>query len=404
MALTNFQLKNIQPKEKDYFISDEKGLRLLVKPSGAMYWRLKYRFSQKQKTLAIGVYPEVGLKEARDARDEARRKIAEGFDPGLEKQEYKRHQLLREGDRFSILAEDWWEQQKGAWKEHYAERVWIRLRDNSFKELDKKPYNQIVPQDIIYVVRIVESREALDVASRVLMDIKRVFRYGVQMGKLESNPASELSGILKARKTYHRPSMPNDQLGRFMLELSNYMKTGQIQTQLAVQMLAYTFSRPGEVRGAEWKEFDFEASLWRVPAERMKMGTEHLIPLSKQVLLVLEQLKPLTGHRQYLFPSTKDPKQPISDNTMRAAMFRLGYDGKTDGKAKATPHGFRANATSILNEKGFNPDAIERQLSHMERNSVRAAYIHHARYMDDRVEIMQWWADYLDGEAAKYSK
>ena len=182
-----------------------------------------------------------------------------------------------------------------------------------------------------------------------------------------------------------------------MQELGEYHQQGRLLTQLAIQLLVLTFVRPGELRGARWQEFDLENALWRIPAERMKMKTEHLVPLSKQARAILAELQPITGHFDLVFPSDKNRSQSISDNTMRRAIFRLGYDGNTIGKAKATPHGFRANASSMLNEKGFNADAIERQLSHMERNKIRGAYTHHAQYLDDRKEIMQWWADYLDG-------
>lgn len=213
MALNTLQIKNAEIRQKDCWLSDEKGLRLLVKASGAKYWRMKYRFNRKQKTLALGVYPDVGLKEARLARDRARLKIAEGIDPNLEKKEAKRQKLLSDGLLFSIVAEEWWNNQKGTWTEDHAKRVWIRLRDNSFKELDIKPIDQIQPQDVLFVIREIETRGALDVAARVLQDVQRVFRYAVQTGKLTFNPANDLTGVLKARKTQHRASLPIDELG-----------------------------------------------------------------------------------------------------------------------------------------------------------------------------------------------
>ena len=227
----------------------------------------------------------------------------------------------------------------------------------------------------------------------MLQDIRRVCRYAVQTGRLLHNPASELSDILKSRKTSHRASLPLEELPQFMKALSTYEDIGRLLTKYALQLLIFTFVRPGELRGARWDEFDFEDSMWRIPGERMKMGTDHLVPLSKQAISVIQQLRPISGQYELLFPSERDRKRPMSDNTMRRAIFKLGYDGSKPGKTKANPHGFRATASSLLNEKGFNPDAIERQLSHMERNGVRAAYTHHARYLDERREMMQWWAD-----------
>ncbi|WP_366523400.1 site-specific integrase [uncultured Microbulbifer sp.] len=226
--------------------------------------------------------------------------------------------------------------------------------------------------------------------------MRRVFRYAVQTGRIANNPASELSDVLKGRKISHRNALTREELPAFLQELDIYQERGRTLTKLAIQLLILTFVRPGELRGARWEEVEFESALWRIPGERMKMGTDHIVPLSSQALAVLEELKPISGQYPLLFPSERERVRPMSDNTMRRAIFKMGWDGTQEGKSKANPHGFRATASSILNETGFNPDAIERQLSHMERNGVRAAYIHHARYMDERKEMMQWWANYLD--------
>ncbi len=396
MALTDRQIKLFKPNSKDQWLLDGKCLRLLIKPSGAKYWRLSYRFDGKQKTLALGVYPDTSLKQARLLRDEARLQIAKGIDPAIERKREKHPQLFDDKEKFSSLALEWWNNQKGSWTEEHAKRVWQRLRDNSFAILDSKSIVDIEPQDVLQVVRSIESRDALDVAKRVLQSITVVFRYGVQTGKLKYNPAVDLVGVVKNRKVQHRASLPNNQLGQFLRDLDQYEQQGRLLTKLALQLLVLTFVRPGELRTAHWCDFEFDNALWRIPPERMKMKTEHLVPLSKQVLEILTQLQPISGAYDLVFPSDKYRDKSMSDNTMRKAMFIMGYDGNTASKAKATPHGFRANASSILNEQGFNPDAIERQLSHMERNGVRAAYLHHARYLDERTDMMQWWADYLD--------
>ncbi len=396
MPLTTMQIKNFSPSATDQWLSDEKGLRLLIKPNGSCYWRMKYRFHGKQKTLAIGIYPETSLKDARIARDKARLLLAENIDPNEDKQRIKREQALDGGEAFSNIAKEWWEHQKGTWDETHASRVWRRLEKNANSELDRRPFDKIRPQDILQVVKNIEERDALDVAARTLQDIRRVFRYSVQMGKLTYNPASDLTGVVKTRRVKHRASLPNNELGQFLQDLHEYKNRGRLLTQLALHLLILTFVRPGELEGARWDEFDLKEKLWRIPAERMKMNDAHLVPLSDQAITVLKEIEPITGQYELVFPSEKDRTQSMSNGTLRLAMFRMGYDGKTTGKSRATPHGFRANASSIMNEKGFNPDAIERQLSHVERNKVRAAYMHHAQFLDERREMMQWWADWLD--------
>lgn len=257
-----------------------------------------------------------------------------------------------------------------------------------FPSLGHRAITEIQPPDVLEMVRKVESRDALDVASRVLQRSSAIFRYAVQTGRAQINPASELKGVLKTRKVQHRAAATRAELPALLRAVSGYQ--GQIITRIALQFLVLTFVRPGELRKAQWNEFDLEAKVWRIPAERMKMGTEHLVPLSRQALALLETLRPVSGHYDLLFPGERSRVKPISENTMTYALYRLGY------KSRATAHGFRTTAPSILNEEGFNPDAIERQLSHLERNQVRGAYTQHAEYLKDRITMMQWWADYLE--------
>ncbi len=396
MALTDTQVRNATAEDKDKWLSDANGLRLLVKRNGSKYWRLKYRFLGKQKTLAIGVYPEISLKEARQLTAQARNQIESGIDPSEHRKSEKISARENAGNLFSQITKDWWNHQKGTWKPDHANRVLLRLEQNAFPLIGNKPITEIRPQEIIKIARLTEDRGAPDVAQRVLQDIRRVFRYAVQHGLLETNPASELQGILKGRKTEHRASLPREELPLFLKALSEYQTKGRKLTQFAIELLILTFVRPGELRGAMWEEFDLEERVWRIPGERMKMGTDHIVPLSNQALIIIEEIRSISGAYPLLFPSERNRSQSMSDNTMRRAIFKLGYDGNEDGKSKANPHGFRATASSILNETGFNPDAIERQLSHMERNAVRGAYTHHAKYLDERKELMQWWADYLD--------
>ena len=393
MPLTNTRLKAAKPSASDYRIADGAGMYLLVKTNGSKYWRLDYRFCGKRNTLALGIYPAVSLKAAREKRRQARIQLENGQDPSEVRKEAK--QALQ-ADEFEAVARQWWEHCRGTWSPSHAARVLKRLEDNAFRDLGRLPIDEITPQRIIATVRKIEARGALDVASRVNQAIRAICRFAIQRGIATSNPASDLEGIVKQRKVQHRASLPREELPQFLKELEGYSDRGRKLTQRAIKLLLLTFVRSGELRKARWEEFDLEDKVWRISADRMKMRNEHLVPLSRQTLELIELLHGMTGKYDLVFPSERDRSREMSDNTMRRAIFKLGYDGTQKGKSKAVPHGFRATASSILNESGFNPDAIERQLAHMERNSVRAAYTYHARYLDERRTMMQWWADYLD--------
>lgn len=392
MPLTAIQVKEAKSSDKNQKLSDGQGMYLLVKTNASKYWRLDYRFAGRRKTYAIGVYPQVSLKEAREHRYEAKKLLSEGLDPNQQKKERKRNTDI---PTFAEIATMWWLHERDQWTTDHANRVIKRLRDNSFIDLGKLPADQITPLQIIAVIKKIEERGALDVANRVKQGIKATYRYGIQHGIVTINPAGDLDGIVKARKVKHRSSLPKSELPQFLEDLESYRFRGTLLTQLAIKLLVLTFVRPGELRAATWREFDIAGRIWRIPAERMKMKVEHLVPLSTQTIELLAMLKEINRREDLLFPCVTNRDKAMSDNTMRQAIFRLGYDGKTAGKSKAVPHGFRATASSILNEVGFNPDAIERQLSHQERNGVRAAYTHHARYMEDRTKMMQFWSDYL---------
>ena len=392
MPLTAIQVKEAKSSDKNQKLSDGQGMYLLVKTNASKYWRMDYRFAGKRKTFAIGVYPQVSLKQAREHRYEAKKLLSEGLDPNQQKKERKRNTDI---PTFAEIANKWWLHERDQWTTDHANRVIKRLRDNSFIDLGKLPADQITPLQIIAVIKKIEERGALDVANRVKQGIKATYRYGIQHGIVTINPAGDLDGIVKARKVKHRSSLPKSELPQFLEDLESYRFRGTLLTQLAIKLLVLTFVRPGELRAATWREFDIAGRIWRIPAERMKMKVEHLVPLSTQTIELLAMLKEINRREDLLFPCVTNRHKAMSDNTMRQAIFRLGYDGKTAGKSKAVPHGFRATASSILNEVGFNPDAVERQLAHQERNGVRAAYTHHARYMEDRTKMMQWWSDYL---------
>lgn len=393
MPLSAIQVKELKPAVKDRKIFDGGGLYLHLKKDGKKYWRLQYRFAGKQRIYSIGVYPQVSLKEARDIRYDVKKLLLTGVDPNHDKRERKRQSNV---PLFKELAYMWWNHNKESWTDAHAARVIKRLGDNCFTSLGKLPVDKVRPNQIIDVIKVIEERGALDVASRVNQAIRAMYRYAIQRGLVTYSPAGDLDGIVKKKKVKHRASLPKNELPKFLKDLELYSERGAMTTQIAIQLLVLWFVRPGELRKARWKDFDFADRVWRVPAETMKMDVEHIVPLSTQAIALLKKLQDITGNSELLFPSTKNKTIPISDNTMRQAIFRLGYDGNTQGKSKAVPHGFRNTASSILNEEGYTPDAIERQLAHRERNNVRAAYTHHARYLKERKEMMQWWADYLD--------
>lgn len=360
---------------------------LFVTPNGSKYWRLKYRFNGKEKTLALGVSPEVSLAKARDDREAAKKLIQVGIDPVAKRKKEKRLAVLSAENSFESIAQEWHETKKGEWIESHAHRVLSSLEVDVFPEIGKIPIADINTQDLLSVIRKVERRGALDVASRILQRTNAVFRYAVQTGRIKFNPAIDLKGVLKTRKVEHRLALKASELPTFLSQLDNY--AGDPETKLALRLLILTFVRPGELRGAEWAEFDIEKAEWRIPAERMKMQQEHIVPLSHQAIDILNELKPLTGTNDLLFPNRNRNGKSMSENTLIYAMYRMGYH------SRATAHGFRATASTILNEQGWRPDVIERQLAHRERNKVRAAY-HRSEYLQERKKMMQAWSDYID--------
>ena len=381
------QINNAKILEKQYKLYDSGGLYLLIHPNGSKYWRLKYRYLGKEKVMAFGVYPTVLLKEARGKRDTAKKTLSDGDDPIQLKKSNRRAQKIEAENSFNNLALEWWRNEREGWKEDHANNVWRTLEVDVLPFIGTRPVTGITSGELLDVVRAVESRGALDVASRILQRCGAVFRYAIQTDRLVYNPASELQGALKTRKVKSRPSMSREELPHFLKSIDNY--SGEMVTILALRLTILTFVRPGEIRLARWEEFDLEDKLWRIPAERMKMSSDHLVPLPKQTLELLERLRPITGHYDLLFPGFRGKDRPISENTMNQALNRMGYKGE------ATPHGFRNTANSILIEK-FNIEAVDKQLGHQQRNKVRAAYSRHAEYLEDRVKIMDWWGNYIE--------
>ena len=388
MPLNVPQIKNAKPAVKPYKLADGGGLYLLINSNGSKYWRLKYRYGGKEKVLALGVYPDVSLALARDERQEAKKHLRDFVDPSKVRKQRKQATISKTVNSFEAVAQEWWQKQVGRWSLDHGTKVWRSLESDVLPFLGHRPISEITTDEVLAAVRRVEKRQAFDLAGRILQRCSSVFRYAIQTKRTSNNPTADCAGALETRKRQHRLALKKSELPAFLKELKNY--EGHPVTRLALTLLTITFVRSGELRFATWDEFDLNNKMWRIPAERMKMGTEHLVPLCRQAIAVLEDLKQYTGDYKYLFTGERSRLKPISNNTMIYAMYRLGY------KSRATPHGFRTSASSILNEEGFNRDAIERQLSHMERNQVRGAYTQHAEYLKERTTMMEWWGNYIE--------
>lgn len=390
MKLTDAKLRNLTEPGKHF---DGGGLYLDLTKAGGRYWRLKYRHGGKEKLLALGVYPAVGLKEARAKAEEARQQLQAGADPGAVRKEAKAKAEHEAVNTLEAVAEDWLKHQAGRWEPLTMTRIRASLEGHVFKKLGARPLASIKPREIMDAVKAVEAGGAGEQAGRVLQRVKAIYRWAATHGRIETNPMLDLvpAEILKPREVRHRAALADKDLPEFLKKLDTY--DGDPHTVHALRLLVLTGSRPGEVRGARWAEFDMDAALWVIPAERMKMRVEHRVPLSRQALEVLRHMQALSGTRELVFPSPFYPSKPLSENTFNSAMARMGY------KNTATAHGFRALFSTVANECGWNPDVIERQLAHKERNQVRAAY-HRSTYLQDRERLLQWWADYLDGRKA----
>jgi integrase len=393
--LTDPKIRQAKAKERAYKLFDGAGMYLQVTPTGNKYWRLKYRFGGKEKTLALGVYPDVTLANARKKRKAARELLDDSKDPGLAKKEAKRQEIMRANNTFEGVAREWLDVQQHRWTDRHARKVLNSLANNIFPALGSRPIADISPAELLDVLRVIEHRGALVVARETLQRCSAVFRYAIASCRAERNPAADLQGALKPPKETHYASLSAEDLPEFLEKLDQY--DGYKMTQLAIRLLMLTFVRTVELRGARWEEFDIDNKLWRIPADRMKMGVEHVVPLSDQAIDVLEELRVLTGHYELLFPGRSNAFKPMSENTVLYALYRMGYHGK------ATGHGFRSTASTILHEMQFPSDAIERQLAHGERDKVKAAY-NKALYLDKRTEIMQAWADYLNSLRDKPGK
>jgi integrase len=369
-------------------LHDGDGLYLWVYLDGRKYWRMRYWQADKEKSLSIGVYPKVTLSDARKKREELRKQLEANLDPSAERKATNLRKKLSAENSFQAVALEWYNKQLHTWVQHHADDVKRRLESNIFPTLGKRPLDQIEAPELLQAIRKIEKRGSYDLAHRVLQVCGQVFRYGIASGRCTRNPSTDLRGALTPHVKQHQAAVRPEELPDLLRAIAKYDEIGDKQTRIALQLLVQTFVRTNELIGAEWVEFDLENALWIIPAGRMKMKTEHVVPLSKQTLAMLAELKEISGGSRFIFPGRNRDK-PISNNTMLFALYRMGYKGKMTG------HGFRAVASTILNETGFNPDVIERQLAHCERNEVRGAY-NRAEYLQERKRMMQHWADYLD--------
>ena len=387
--LTEIAIKSAKPGDRIKKLSDGNGLVLLVYPNGSKYWAFRYRYLGKEKNLSLGIYPEVSLAQARRKLSDARNLLSDGQDPSEARKSQKRQAFVSAENNFEAIAREWIAAKKDAWTPRYANFVVVRLEKDIFPKLGTRPIKDISPPELLSVVRMIEARGASELAHRVLNCCGQIFMFGIATGRAERNPANDLQAALKTHVKKNYAHLKAVELPEFLSRLSSY--SGHPQTRLAVTLLMMTFVRTTELRGATWEEIDFDKCEWRIPAERMKMRRDHIVPLSRQAMIAFKELKRLNGQWKYVFPNPQKPIKHMSENAVLYALYRMGYHNRTTG------HGFRHTASTILNESGlFSSDAIERQLAHVQGNKVRAAY-NHAQYLPERRQMMQWWADYLDG-------
>ncbi|HBI14521.1 MAG TPA: integrase [Desulfobulbaceae bacterium] len=388
VPLTDTLIRKTKPADKPFKLFDGGGLFLLVTPTGGKLWNLKYRFEGKENRIALGAYPAVSLAEARQKRDQAKALLAKGICPGDTRKAQKASNA-QEQDTFELIAREWHAKFTPSWAASHADKILRRFELYVFPWLGGRPVKAITAPELLGVLRRIEGKGTLDTAHRTKQTCGQVFRYAVATGRAERDPSGDLRGALPPTNGRHMATITDPkEITGLLRAIRDYR--GSIVTRCALRLAPLVFVRPGELRHAEWREINFETSEWRIPAEKMKAGVLHIVPLSRQALAVLHEIYPLTGHGRYVFPSPRTDERPMSNNAVLAALRRMGY-----ARDEMSGHGFRSMASTLLNEQGWNRDAIERQLAHAERNSVRASY-NYAEYLPERRKMMQAWADYLD--------
>lgn len=390
MPLSDTAIRKAKPGPKAVKLADGGGLYVLLNPNGSRWWRFDYRYGGKRKTLSMGTYPDTGLAEARERLAEARKLLAANVDPGEARKAAKAAGAERAANSFATIAAEWLAKQAPGMAPATLEKARWTFDDLVNPWIGARPVAEIEPPEVLKLLHRIEARGKIETAHRTKQRIGQVMRYAIATGRALRDPTADLRGALTPAQVRHRPALTDPaKVGELMRAIDSY--PGGLVVRCALQLAPLVFLRPGELRQAEWTEFDLEGALWRVPAARMKMREEHIVPLPVQAVAILRELQPLTGGGRYVFPGHRSRKRPMSDAAINAALRRMGYDKDT-----MTGHGFRAMASTRLNEMGWASDVIERQLAHAERNKVRAAY-NRAQYITERTRMMQAWADYLDG-------
>ena len=387
--LTDTAIRNAKAAGKNLKLADEKGLFLLVTPSGGKWWRLNYRFGGKQKTLSLGIYPEVGLKDARERREAARKLLANGVDPGEHRKATKAIKLELATNSFETIAREWLAKEKPGWADTHYSKILLRLENDVFPWIGKMPITEVTAPVLLSMARRVEGRGAHDTAHRVLQNCGQVFRYAIATGRAERNPTPDLRGALTAVRQSHFPTLTDPiKVAELLRAIDGFR--GTLVVQCALKLAPLVFTRPGELRMARWADIDLPRARWSYHVSKTK--TDHVVPLSRQAVAILKEIHPLTGHGEYVFPGARDHARPLSPAAVGAALQRMGYDTKTE----ITGHGFRAMARTLLAERlKFDPQIIEHQLAHRVPDALGSAY-NRSKFIDDRVAMMQAWADYLD--------
>ncbi|MCC8366362.1 tyrosine-type recombinase/integrase [Xenorhabdus sp. PB61.4] len=387
MKLTARQVETVKPQDKDFKLSDGGGLYLLVKTTGSKYWRLKYRIAGKEKLLAIGTFPLITLAEARRKRDEAKKLIAEGIDPNQDKKQKKLAAQGEISNTFESIAREWYEGRKDRWSVGYREDMMDAFEKDVFPYIGHRPIAEIKPLELLDLLSIMEKRGVTDKLKKVRQRCGEVWTYAIITGRAEYNPAPDLASAFIPHQREHYAHLSVDELPEFLRSIDKYMGSQIVRT--ALRMLILTGVRPGELRKAEWSEIDLDKAVWTIPAEKMKMRRTHVVPLSEQVIDLLKQIQPISGSYQYVFPSRTDYRKHLSDMAINTMIRRMGYSGR------ATGHGFRHTMSTILHDQDFNTAWVEKQLAHVDKNSIRGTY-NHAQYLDGRREMLQWYADYME--------
>ena len=394
MNLNDIKCRTANGQRKPYKLSDGGGMYLEVMPNGSKYWRLKYRIKMNgkvvEKRLAIGVYPEISLKQARECRDEARRLLNDGRDPSLEKKKQRNIVELDRSCTFEAIAREWYENRKGRWRSRYAVEIITRLENDIFPKIGHYPIKEIEPPLLLSVIRSIEDRGAHELAKRQLQKCGEIFRYAIAEGKAVRDPSRDIGDALKPVKKGHFAALDVSELPEFLQAIERNDARLYENTRNALKLIMLTFVRTSELINARWDEINLERKEWVIPAERMKMGKAHIVPLSKQAIEILESQSRIAGNSELVFPSSVKPRKSISNNTILGAIKRLGYQGRMTG------HGFRALAMSaIKQELGYRHEVVDRQLAHVPKSKIDKAY-DRAAFLNDRKKMMQDWANYID--------